>query len=67
MLPSFVLFIVQFFLFIETTVSTANSLKSIVIQVKGECETIGDKIAQEHGYHYVRQVRFHLAFNLRKN
>ncbi|CAF5224852.1 unnamed protein product, partial [Rotaria magnacalcarata] len=45
-----------FFLLIQTTKLTSNSLKSIVIQVKGDCETIGDKIAQEHGYRYVRQI-----------
>ncbi|CAM4806457.1 unnamed protein product [Rotaria magnacalcarata] len=49
-------FILQFFLLIQTTKLTSNSLKSIVIQVKGDCETIGDRIAQEHGYRYVRQI-----------
>ncbi|CAF0847835.1 unnamed protein product [Rotaria sp. Silwood1] len=48
--------IIQFFLLIETTKSTSVSLISIVIQVKGDCKTIGDKIAQEHGYRYVRQI-----------
>jgi hypothetical protein len=29
-----------------------------VIQVKGDCQILGDKIAQENGYRYVRQVWF---------
>ena len=38
--------------------STAeNSTKSIVIEVNGDCATVGKQIAHEHGYRYVRQVR----------
>lgn len=29
---------------------------SVVIQVHGDCETLGHRVAQEHGYRYVRQV-----------
>ena len=29
-----------------------------MIQVKGDCQALGDQIAHEHGYRYVRQVGF---------
>ncbi|UJR15817.1 hypothetical protein I4U23_002746 [Adineta vaga] len=37
-------------------ISPTNSLQSIVIQVKGDCKLLADKIAQEHGYRYVRKI-----------
>jgi hypothetical protein len=32
-----------------------------VIQVKGDCQILGDKIAHEHGYRYVRQVYVYIS------
>jgi hypothetical protein len=58
MFPSIIFSIIVFFLLIETTKLTSISSKSIVIQVKGDCKTLGDQIAQEHGYRYVRSVCF---------
>ncbi len=56
MFPSIDFSIILFLLLILTTKSISDSLKSIVIQVKGDCQILGDKIAQEHGYRYIRQV-----------
>lgn len=42
-------------LFLTTNVTPILS-KSIVIEVNGDCATIGKQIAHEHGYQYVRQV-----------
>jgi hypothetical protein len=58
MFPSIDFSIILFLLLILTTKSISDSLKSIVIQVKGDCQILGDKIAQENGYRYVRQVWF---------
>ncbi|CAF0988171.1 unnamed protein product [Rotaria sordida] len=57
MYPLEIFFLISLFLLlIETTKSTSNSPKTIVIQIKGDCKNLGDKIAQEHGYRYVRQI-----------
>jgi hypothetical protein len=65
MSPSISFPIIIFFLLIQTTKSTSNSLKSIVIQIKGDCKILGDQIAQEHGYRYVRQVCFCFIIELK--
>ncbi len=52
--------IILFFILIQTT--DTNSLKTIVFQIKGDCQILADKIAHEHGYRYVRQVCFVLFF-----
>lgn len=55
MFRSIIFFIVHFLFSLQTTKSI-SAFKSIVIQVKGDCETIGAKVAQEHGYRYARTV-----------
>lgn len=42
-------------------ITSTLSLQSIVVQVKGDCKQLGNDIAQEHGYRYVRQVEFFLV------
>ncbi|CAF4354751.1 unnamed protein product, partial [Rotaria magnacalcarata] len=29
---------------------------SVVIEIKGDCAIVGKRIAQEHGYRYIRQI-----------
>jgi len=36
--------------------------KSIVIEVNGDCATVGKQVAHEHGYRYIRQVGFSVEF-----
>jgi len=56
MFPSMILtFILYFVLFLTTNFPLILS-KSIVIEIKGDCATMGRQIAHEHGYRYVRQV-----------
>lgn len=62
-----IIFFIQLFLSFGTTKSTSTLVKSIVIQIKGDCKTLGNKIAQEHGYRYVRQVLFLIHFELKNN
>ncbi|CAF1328959.1 unnamed protein product [Adineta steineri] len=52
MFPSIILTFILCFTLFSTTISS----KSIVIEVKGDCETVGGRIAHEHGYRYVRQI-----------
>ncbi len=59
MFPSIIFSTILFSLLIKTTKLTSISSKSIVIQVKGDCKILADKIAQEYGYRYVRQVCFY--------
>lgn len=42
-------------LFLITNLTLVSS-KSIVIEVNGDCAIVGEKVAYEHGYRYVRQV-----------
>jgi hypothetical protein len=52
MFPSIILiFILSFVLYFTPILS-----QSIVIEVKGDCATVGKQVAHEHGYRYVRQV-----------
>ncbi len=67
MFPSISFVIILFFLLIQITKPTSNILKSIVIQIKGDCKILGDKIAQEHGYRYVRQVYFLFSYSTKTN
>jgi hypothetical protein len=54
MFPSIILiFILSFVLYFTPILS-----QSIVIEVKGDCAILGKQVAHEHGYRYVRQVRF---------
>ena len=55
MIPSITL---TFVLFVTTNLPPILS-KSVVIEVKGDCAILGKKIADEHGYRYVRQVCFY--------
>lgn len=55
------------FLFVLITNFTLIYSKSIVIEVKGDCATVGQRVAHEHGYRYVRQVRFHLKKSSLRN
>lgn len=48
----------------SSTIASLTSSKSVVIEIKGDCNTIGPRLADEHGYRYVRQVRF-ARFRLR--
>lgn len=41
-----------------TTKLTPILSKSIVIEINGDCATIGKQVAHEHGYRFVRQVEF---------
>ena len=50
---SYIMFPIIFVLLI---IVSAVLPKSVVIQVHGDCQTLGDRVAQEHGYRYVRQV-----------
>lgn len=43
-------------LFITTNFTPILS-KSIVIEINGDCAILGKRVAHEHGYRYVRQVR----------
>ncbi|UJR30781.1 hypothetical protein I4U23_018301 [Adineta vaga] len=52
MFPSILLTFILYFVLLPTT----NSTKSIVIEVNGDCKTIGKQVAHEHGYRYVRQI-----------
>jgi hypothetical protein len=58
MFPSIIFPLISSFFLTQTTTSTFISSTSIVIEVKGDCRTVGHKIAQEHGYRFVRQVSF---------
>ncbi len=56
MFPSIILtYILYFVLFLITNLTLVSS-KSIVIEVNGDCAIVGEKVAYEHGYRYVRQV-----------
>lgn len=56
MIPSVILnLLVLFFAISPTQISS----KSIVIEINGDCKTVGETIAQEHGYRFVRQVCFY--------
>ncbi|CAF3407738.1 unnamed protein product [Rotaria socialis] len=53
MLPSIIfIFILSFFTIHLTLISS----KSVVIEIKGDCAIVGERIAQEHGYRYIRQI-----------
>ncbi|CAF4928359.1 unnamed protein product, partial [Rotaria sp. Silwood1] len=56
MFPSTVLTFIFYFVLFFTTYLTLISSKSVVIEVKGDCATIGQQIAHEHGYRYVREI-----------
>ncbi|CAF2682786.1 unnamed protein product [Rotaria sp. Silwood2] len=56
MFPSIILTFIFYFVLFFTTYLTLISSKSVVIEVKGDCATLGQRIAHEHGYRYVRQI-----------
>jgi len=56
MFPSIVLWILSCILFFPNTIVSLTTPKSIVIEIKGNCSTIGQRLAHEHGYRYVREI-----------
>lgn len=43
----------------STFVNSETQARSLVIEIQGECETMGQYIAHLHGYRVVAQVRHH--------
>ena len=50
---------IYLFLFVNNllVLSTSVHTSTIVIQVTGDCKSLGHQIAQNHGYRFVRQVK----------
>jgi len=62
MFPSIILTSVLYLvLFLITNFAPILS-KLVVIEVNGDCATVGKQVADEHGYRYVRQVCFRFDF-----
>ena len=64
MIPSVLIEIIVGAVLLLSTHPAAVSSTSIVIEVKGDCASTGERVAHEHGYRYVRQVGWPLITRL---
>ena len=58
MIPSTCMLINLFYfvLYLTTNWTCAALSNTIVIEINGDCATLGKKIANEHGHRYVREI-----------